>query len=214
MRAVDETISQGFRTLIELTAVVTMRLGAILLSTPSFILPGGLIAALAGCAGNFYLKAQLSVKKEMRCASDIDLYFLLTFFCCSDAHAYLLAHLATTIGGLGACFQVTFGGRAKQKSASIRAFGAGNASRLRYTKSVGEYIRLTQKSEDLNRQITIRINMLGAFFSTALASYLLYGPAAVGSAKIGFSLNMSLDFCAMILWWVQEFNMFQLQGHR
>ena len=59
----------------------------------------------------------------------------------------------------------------------------------------------------------MRIDVLGAVFTTSLASYLVYGPS-VGAGNTGFSLNMVIEFCAMILWWVRVFNEFEVQGNR
>lgn len=42
------------------------KLGAIMLFTPAFVVPGIISAAMGLFAGNVYLKAQLSVKREMR----------------------------------------------------------------------------------------------------------------------------------------------------
>jgi len=43
-----------------------LKLGAIVLFTPSFLLPGVLVAMVGIYIGNVYLKAQLSIKREMR----------------------------------------------------------------------------------------------------------------------------------------------------
>ena len=68
-------------------------------------------------------------------------------------------------------------------------------------------------SYNLNRWIGVRIDVLGATFTTALASYLVYGPS-VGAGNTGFSLNMVVEFCTMILWWVRYVNEFEVQGNR
>ena len=59
----------------------------------------------------------------------------------------------------------------------------------------------------------MRIDVLGAIFTTALASYLVYGPS-VGAGNTGFSLNMIVEFCTMILWWVRSFNDLETEGNR
>ena len=59
----------------------------------------------------------------------------------------------------------------------------------------------------------MRIDVLGATFTAALASYLVYGPS-IGAGNTGFSLNMVVEFCTMILWFVRLFNEFEVQGNR
>ena len=44
------------------------RLGAVMIFTPSFVLPAVAIAAFGGWLGQVYIKAQLSVKREMSTA--------------------------------------------------------------------------------------------------------------------------------------------------
>jgi len=67
-------------------------------------------------------------------------------------------------------------------------------------------------SYDLNRWISVRIDILGATFTAALASYLVYGPS-IGAGNTGFSLNMVVECCAMILWLVRCFNEFEVQSN-
>ena len=59
----------------------------------------------------------------------------------------------------------------------------------------------------------MRIEVLGATFTAALASYLVYGPS-VGAGNTGFSLNVVVEFCFMIYWWVRTFSEFLVQGNR
>ena len=68
-------------------------------------------------------------------------------------------------------------------------------------------------SSNLNRWIGVRIEVLGATFTTALASYLVYGPS-VGAGNTGFSLNMVVEFCIIIFLWVRCFNEFEVQVNR
>lgn len=66
IRAVDGPIPQTAIWVFDCCAGMITKLGAIVIFTPAFIIPG-MIAASAGLfAGNLYLKAQLSVKREMR----------------------------------------------------------------------------------------------------------------------------------------------------
>ena len=78
---------------------------------------------------------------------------------------------------------------------------------------LNHYIRIARVSYNLDRWISVRIDVLGAISTTALASYLVYGPS-VGAGNTGFSLNMAVEFCTMILWWVRIFNEFEMHGNR
>jgi ABC-type multidrug transport system fused ATPase/permease subunit len=68
-------------------------------------------------------------------------------------------------------------------------------------------------SYNLNRWIGIRIEFMGAIFTSSLAAYLVYGRTNVGAANTGFSLNMAIEFCTMLLWWVRIFNEFEVQAN-
>lgn len=62
---------------------ITKFIGIIVLS-PIFAIPGGILGLLGAWLGNVYMKAQLSVKREM-----------------SNAKAPVLGHVGTAISGLG-----------------------------------------------------------------------------------------------------------------
>jgi hypothetical protein len=96
---------------------------------------------------------------------------------------------------------------------SIRAYGAQVPFKTESLARVNHYIRVARMSYNLNRWISVRIEILGATFTAALASYLVYG-RSVGAGNTGFSLNMVVEFCTMILWWVRYFNEFEVQGNR
>ena len=96
---------------------------------------------------------------------------------------------------------------------SIRAYGAQVPFKTESLARLNHYIRAARMSFNLNRWIGVRIEILGATFTAALASYLVYGPS-VGAGNTGFSLNMVVEFCALILWWVRQFNEFEVQGNR
>jgi hypothetical protein len=60
-----------------------VKLGAVVFMTPVFLAPGLFIGMLGGCIGRIYMKAQLSVKREM-----------------SNARAPVLGHFGASIAGL------------------------------------------------------------------------------------------------------------------
>ena len=50
---------------VNITLSCFMKIGAVLMFTPVFLLPAVFIAALGGFLGSVYIKAQLAVKREM-----------------------------------------------------------------------------------------------------------------------------------------------------
>jgi hypothetical protein len=50
---------------VNITLSCIIKMGAVVFFTPVFLLPAVFIAALGGWLGNVYMKAQLSVKREM-----------------------------------------------------------------------------------------------------------------------------------------------------
>jgi hypothetical protein len=66
IRAVDGPIAQWTLTLTDYSISVTTKLIAIVFFSPIFLFPAIVIAIIGAGLANFYLKAQLSVKREMR----------------------------------------------------------------------------------------------------------------------------------------------------
>lgn len=179
IRAVDGPISQWTLTLTDFTISMSTKLIVIVIFTPAFVVPALLVAVIGGKMANFYLKAQMSVKREM-----------------SNAKAPVLAHFGAAIAGL----------------TSIRAYGAQDAFRQESLKRIDFYSRVARVSYNLNRWLAVRVDALGALFTSALATYLVYGSSA-NPENIGFTLNMAVDFCSMILWWVRIFNDLEVQAN-
>lgn len=96
---------------------------------------------------------------------------------------------------------------------SIRAYGAQEAFKKESLKRIDHFTNLSRVSYNLNRWISIRIDLLGASFTATLASYLLV-TRKINAANTGFSLNMSLEFCALILWLVRWYNEFEVKANR
>lgn len=72
-------------------------------------------------------------------------------------------------------------------------------------KRLDHYVRIVEMTYNLNRWLGLRIDSLGVLFTISLASYLVYGNNPLGAANTGFTLNMCLDFCTMILWRSREY---------
>jgi hypothetical protein len=83
MSLVDGPIAQGLGWLTEMTLGMLIKFGAVVLFTPIFILPGLVLAFVGGWCGQVYIKAQLSVKREM-----------------SNARSPVLSHFGAAIAGL------------------------------------------------------------------------------------------------------------------
>ena len=96
---------------------------------------------------------------------------------------------------------------------SIRAYGAQDRFKNELHTRLDHYTRLSRISSNLNIWIAVRMDLLGACFTAALAGYLVYGPP-VGAANTGFSLNMALDFTDSILSVVRVYNDLEVQANR
>ncbi|KAL6299635.1 multidrug resistance-associated ABC transporter [Sparassis latifolia] len=83
IQSVDGTISEYFWFLLDLSFSMAVKLAAVVIMSPIFIIPGVLIALLGGLCGQIYMKAQLSVKREK-----------------SNARAPVLGHFGAAISGL------------------------------------------------------------------------------------------------------------------
>ncbi|KAF5338427.1 hypothetical protein D9758_012247 [Tetrapyrgos nigripes] len=83
IRAVDGPIPMWLQWVAELTMVMIVKLFAVVLITPIFFIPGVLVFVFGSITGQIYIKAQLSVKREM-----------------SNAKAPVLAHFGAAIAGL------------------------------------------------------------------------------------------------------------------
>ncbi|KAF9483592.1 multidrug resistance-associated ABC transporter [Pholiota conissans] len=114
----------------------------------------------------------------------------------SNARAPMLSHFTAAIHGL----------------VSIRAYGAQDRFKAESLVRINHYTRVSRMSYNLNRWIGVRIDLLGAGFTAALATYLIYG-THVGTANTGFSLNMALEFTTLILYFVRIYNDFEVEAN-
>lgn len=96
---------------------------------------------------------------------------------------------------------------------SIRAYGAQLSFRKESYKRIDHFTKIARSSYNLNRWIGIRSDLLGASFTAALAGYLL-AKKTISAADTGFSLNMSIEFCSMIIWLVRYYNEFEVKANR
>jgi ABC-type multidrug transport system fused ATPase/permease subunit len=68
IRAIDGPVPEAVVTLAEIGITLVTKLVVVIIFTPIFMLPSMFIAIFGFFLGNLYLRAQLSVKREMRYA--------------------------------------------------------------------------------------------------------------------------------------------------
>lgn len=88
-----------------MTMQLLLKLSAVVFFTPGFLLPGISLALAGGVVGHIYMKAQLSIKREM-----------------SVAKAPVLGHFGAAMAGLGGFLGgVTWVGNAHAQFDSVRS---------------------------------------------------------------------------------------------
>ncbi|KAF8139182.1 P-loop containing nucleoside triphosphate hydrolase protein [Mycena galopus ATCC 62051] len=114
----------------------------------------------------------------------------------SNTRAPVLAHFGAAVAGL----------------VSIRAFGAQSKFATESLSRIDRYTRAARNFYNLNRWVSVRVDILGSIFSTGLATYLVYVThSRAGDA--GFLINMAVTFTQMLLWAVRTTNEFEVQGN-
>ncbi|KAF7364887.1 Multidrug resistance-associated ABC transporter protein [Mycena venus] len=114
----------------------------------------------------------------------------------SNTQAPVLAHFGTAIAGL----------------VSIRAFGAESKFGIESQVRIDRYTRVARNYYNFDRWVSVRIDSLGAIFSAALATYLVY-IKHTSAGDSGFLLNMAITFTSLLLWVVRLTNDLQLEGN-
>lgn len=85
--AVDGPVVNNLLWVIEISATLLIKLAAVVVLTPVFVIPGILVSMLGGWCGHIYMRAQLSVKRER-----------------SNAKAPVMGHFGAAIAGLSTHF--------------------------------------------------------------------------------------------------------------
>ncbi|OWT36272.1 ATP-binding cassette transporter [Cryptococcus neoformans] len=114
----------------------------------------------------------------------------------SNAKSPLFSHFSAAFNGI----------------VSIRAYGAQQKVRAEAQRRADKYTRAATAFYNLNRWVTIRLDMLGGLFAASLAAFLVYGPRLDASTS-GFALSQAISFSSMILWWVRMVNEMEVQGN-
>ena len=133
----------------------------------------------------------------------------------SNARSPVLSHFGAAVAGMGRLTEFPYSMPSTNSCSlvSIRAYGAQQTFKQESLKRIDRYLRISRTSYNLNRWIGIRMDLLGASFTTSLATYLLIRKT-LNAANIGFSLNMSLEFCSVILYIVRCYNDFEVEANR
>lgn len=71
IRAIDGAVPSNLLLVIQLVMDCFISLGAIVLFTPIFALPGFAVGIVGAMLGNSYLRTQLSIKREMRFVANL-----------------------------------------------------------------------------------------------------------------------------------------------
>lgn len=201
--AVDSTIPDYLNPVINMGISMLSKFIAVVVFSPIFLLPSVAAFAIGVLLGQVYIKAQLSVKREL-----------------SNARSPVLSHFGAAIAGIGvypSCPQSESIGL-PVTIVSIRAYSAQNSFRKESLRRIDKVTRPTRAFYNLNRWFSVRSDAVRTIFSSALAIYLVYGTGTDhkngSAANVGFSLNMAVGFSSMILWWVRCLNEFEVSGNR
>ncbi|PCH35560.1 multidrug resistance-associated ABC transporter [Wolfiporia cocos MD-104 SS10] len=114
----------------------------------------------------------------------------------SNARAPIMGHLGAAFAGL----------------VSIRAYGAQDMFRRESYVRINRYTRASRTLWNLNQWASIRMESLGALFTSSLATYLVYG-SSTSASNAGFSLTMAVGFSGIILWLVRNVNEFEVSSN-
>jgi len=90
MITVDSTIPDYLNAVLVMGISMLAKFIAVVVFSPVFLLPGVAAFVIGAAVGQIYIKAQLSVKREM-----------------SNARSPVLSHFGAAIAGIGACILFT-----------------------------------------------------------------------------------------------------------
>ena len=115
-----------------------VRVLAIILFSPVFIFPAIFIMSVSALCGHIFMKAQLSVKREL-----------------SNHKAPVLAHFGATISGISQyitlSYFATLSTDGRSDTASVRAYGAQEAFKKEAYRRIDKLTRVTVTHWNLNR---------------------------------------------------------------
>ncbi|KAF5389764.1 hypothetical protein D9757_005974 [Collybiopsis confluens] len=197
INSIDSIIPAWTKAALDQTMKLTLKLAAIVILTPLFLIPG--VAALAAgytCA-QIYLKSQMAVKREM-----------------SVAKSPVLGHFGATVAGLGMDLPhelKRISTTDKMKLVSIRAYNAQTLAIEELLYRIDRYSRSARIFYNLQRWMAIRMHIISALFIGSLSWYLVYVKNDTAS-NTGFSINMGVTFTGAIFGWIININMLEGQS--
>ncbi|THU91650.1 ATP-binding cassette transporter [Dendrothele bispora CBS 962.96] len=180
MTIVDGPLRQVLFGIWNAISFTLIKFAAVVVISPAFFLPAGVLILLGCWISQIYMKAQLAVKREM-----------------ANSRSPVLAHFGAAIAGL----------------VSIRAYSASDAFIQNSLSLINNYTVAARTYHGLTLWVTVRLDILSALFSSALAAYLVYFQSYLSSSTTGFSLNMGVGFSMLTLYLVQVLNDFEVQSN-
>ncbi|KAH8986100.1 hypothetical protein EDB92DRAFT_2116516 [Lactarius akahatsu] len=187
IRALDGPVADAFAWAIDISADMLIKFVAVIYLTPAFAVPGISIAVLGAWLGRIYMKAQMSIKREM-----------------SNAKAPVLGHFGASVAGLTSIR--AYGTQIAFREESYRRID-------KYSRASRSFWNMNRRVEP-TKWINLRIDLLGGLFAASLAAYLIYVPNERSlPSDTGFSLTMAIGFSGLILWLVRNLNDFEVSSN-
>ncbi|KAF9645156.1 hypothetical protein BDM02DRAFT_3189933 [Thelephora ganbajun] len=184
MQSVDSTIPDYLNAVLTMGISMFAKFVAIVAFSPVFLFPGVAAFVIGALVGQIYIKAQLSVKREM-----------------SNARSPVLSHFGAAIAGIVSIRAYSAQNSFRQESLR-RIDKVTRPSRTFYNLNRWISIRVDAVGTTFSSALAIYL-----VYGTGA----IYKPGS--AANIGFSLNMAVGFSTMILWWVRCLNEFEVSGN-
>ncbi|KAJ7088653.1 multidrug resistance-associated ABC transporter, partial [Mycena epipterygia] len=183
IRAIDNSVSRALWLLSDLTSLMLVKFGAVVLFTPVFFAPAIALFAVGGWCGRVYMASQLSVKRDM-----------------SNARAPVLGHFGAAMAGLTSI----------RAYAREPAFIAEMQERINhYTRSARVFYNLNRwvavRLELLGTLFTTALAAYLVYFQKQEASN--------AGFSLTMTLLSAVGFSGMILVWIRCFNDFEVQSN-
>lgn len=134
---VDGPLPQLFQQLTEIGMFIIARIIAVSLVAPATLIPSLLLAVSFALCGRLYLKAQLSVKREM-----------------SSSQSPIISHFGAAMSGLSKGFlHVLYRNLTCSVPVSIRAYGAQEPVKSESLTRIDRYTKTSRTFRDINRYV-------------------------------------------------------------
>lgn len=95
--------------------------------------------------------------------------------------------------------------------ASIRAYGAQEMFDAELRMRINKAIRASLTFYHINRWVSVRMDLLGVFFSGIISAYMVYG-GRLEAGFAGFTINTAMSFTGTILTLVRFYNIVEIEG--